>query len=212
MLSAETREEIERRALEIIAVLRERDGPYEAEIIPAVDPQWHLVQTYAGQEEKAVAFLADRSIGVFMPKFSDDASLKVSGIELCTGRKLIFPGHLFVFVWDIEAHWRRIMACPGVWRVLMDRPEHPVVVPDTAISFIQALQFGLSPRPKGKRKSRRARFEAMAGGEDSVSIFTKSYWTDAHRLEPGERISLLHKALGLETITAPRAEDSPVPS
>lgn len=202
MLRPETFQEIERRALKIVAALQERDGRYEAEIIPDTDPQWHLVETFAGQEEKAVNFLADRSIGVFMPKFADDSSLMFRGMELCSGRKLIFPGHLFVFVWDIQAHWRRIMACPGVWRILMDRPEHPVVVSDDAISFIQALQFGLSPRPRGKRKSRRSRYEVTEGGEESVSISTKSYWSDMGTLAPVERISLLHKALGLETITA----------
>ena len=44
--------------------------------------------------------------------------------------KLMFPGLVFVFVWDVLAHWRRIMACPGVQSIMVDGNEKPVIVPD----------------------------------------------------------------------------------
>lgn len=210
---------IERRALEITAIIELRDGPFSAEIVPDCSPRWHLIETLTGQEEKAVEFLVDRHFGVFMPKFQDDAELILDGVNICGGRGLIFPGHIFVFVWDIERHWRRIRTCPGVLRVLMNRPEHPVIVSDSAIDFIQALQFGKSPAPRGKKKSRKAKYQekylqpnTAENGKDIISITTKSYWRDIGALDGAGRNHLLHKALGLETITPLRGEDSTVPS
>lgn len=200
LLSHETVEQIKRRALQIAADIEARIGKYSAEIITDVTPQWHLIETLANQELKASEFLVDRHFGVFMPKFEADAIRMLDGINLCSGRRLIFPGHLFVFVWDIEAHWRRIRSCPGVLRVLVDRPEHPVVVPDSAIDFIQALQFGLSPAPKPKRKRYKAR-QKQQGNEpeacDYVRISTYSALHGIESLDDNGRNGLLHKALGL---------------
>lgn len=206
MLSTETRREIERRALAITAIIDQKTGPYHAEIICGVEPQWHLIETLPNQENKAATYLIDRMFGIFLPKFTDDATLKDGGgNELCSGRRLIFPGHIFAFVWDIAAHWRRIKTCPGVSQILMDQPEHPVVVPDRIIDKIQALQYGLSPDRKGKRKSRKARrLAALHGdyGQDDgieVKLTTMSYWSEMTELDDSGRNRLLHKALGLAT-------------
>jgi transcription antitermination factor NusG len=197
MLSDDVRRQIEQRALEIIAAIEEREGKYAAEIVPDVVPQWHVVETLPGQEYRALQHLARRCIGVFMPKFDRDCSRKVNGVDLCAGRRLMFPGLLFVFVWDVETHWRRIKACPGVRSVLVDGAGCPVVVPDSEIDHIQALQYGLNPQPKTKRRRYRAGRGQADDEVEHVRISTYAALHGIERLADGERISALHRALGL---------------
>lgn len=199
----ETLEQIKRRALEITADIETRIGKYSAEIIADCTPQWHLIETWVGKEYKASDFLIQRHFGVFLPTFDPNAILMLDGINLCAGRGLIFPGHLFVFVWDIEYHWRRICACPGVWDILLDRSEHPVIVPDKDMDFIQALQFGLCPHPMSKRKRLKAKYEQKQkdNTEEQVTLTTPSRWRGIEHLDSDGRNQLLHKALGLEMLT-----------
>jgi transcription antitermination factor NusG len=205
MLSGEMLEQIKRRALEIQADIEAKEGKFSAEIMPECSPQWHLIETWPNREMKAVKFLVDRHFGVFLPTFESKLG----------ATRLIFPGHLFIFVWDIVKHWRRIRMCPGVGRVLMDQPEHPVVVPDKVIDFIQALQFGLSPSKLSKRQRMKRKYQQQICGdqdEETVILHCRSHWNDLEALAPAQRISLLHRALGLETLTPLRGAEATVPS
>lgn len=173
MLSTETREAIELRALEIKDFLDQRDGPYYAEIVPDAHPMWHLIETSPNNELKAAAFLADRRFGVFIPKFAPDVKMTVKGQNLCGTRRLMFPGHVLVFAWDIKTHWRRVKACPGVIRILIDRQEHPAVVPHDAVDFIYSLQFGWKNRKRkryaGKDSTPAPRAERYLDGAEVLS-------------------------------------------
>ena len=83
--------------------------------------------------------------------------------------RLIFPGKVFVYVWDVLAHWRRIMSYPGVQSIMCDGAERPIVVPDAQINRIQLLQVELSiPKPK-----RRKRYPPA---EHRITISTASHW------------------------------------
>ncbi len=83
--------------------------------------------------------------------------------------RLIFPGRVFVFVWDVLAHWRRITACPGVSAIMCDGAERPIVVPDEQINRIQILQFELCvARPKRRRR--------YASADNRIVISTASHW------------------------------------
>ena len=82
--------------------------------------------------------------------------------------RLIFPGKVFVFVWDILHHWQRVMACPGVSSIMCDA-ERPVVVPDEQMNKIQLLQFKLAI----SRSKRRKRYASSA---DRITLTTVSRW------------------------------------
>lgn len=141
--------EIERRGLEIKADLDAKSGPFAAEFVPDVTPLWHLVETFPGDERKAQAFLARRRFGVFLPVFSR-ATLKELIVAGFDPHPLIFPRHLFVLVWDVLRHWRRIVNCPGVARILCDEHERPIVVShDTILSVRQlAVAYGGDREPQ----------------------------------------------------------------
>jgi transcription antitermination factor NusG len=176
---------IEARALEIAAALDRKDGPYYAQVIEDVVPRWHIVRTTPGQESKATGYLSDRGIGVFLPQFIAGSRLKLGNELIELGEKLIFPGRVFVFVWDVLAHWRRIMACPGVQSIMVNGSEKPVVVPDTEINRIQVMQYVLAyARPKRRKR--------YASANDRIRIFTRGY----DQIDGTERNRVLDRLLG----------------
>jgi transcription antitermination factor NusG len=177
--------QIEARALEIAAALERRDGPYYAQTIEHVTPAWHIVRTTPGQESKATDYLADRGIGVFLPRFIAGSRLKLGNEFIDLGDKLLFPGRVFVFVWDVLAHWRRIMACPGVQAIMLNGSEKPVIVPDTEVDRIQVMQYVLAvARPK-----RRKRYTSV---NDRITISTLGY----NQIDGNERNRVLDRLLG----------------
>jgi transcription antitermination factor NusG len=167
--------EIERRALEIAAELDLKLGPYRAEILPA-EPKWHIVRTAPGAENKATDFLSHRGIGVFLPKFVKGARLVLPHEVVDLSDKLLFPGRVFVFVWDVLAHWRRIMDCPGVQSIMVNGSEKPIVVPDVEMNRIQYLQFALAYRTRRRRRKR------YSSADDLITITSADYLhVDGHR-------------------------------
>ena len=178
--------QIKTRALEIAAELDRKSGPYYADVGEG-QGCWHIVRTTPGAENKATDHLAHRGIGVFQPRFIAGSRMRMVRTHevVDLSEKLLFPGRVFVFCWDILAHWRRIMACPGVHSIMCDGAERPVVVPDDTISRIQILQFELSiPRPKRRKR--------YASAEVRIVLSTKSYW----RASGEERNQVLEKSLG----------------
>ena len=109
----ERRDAIEARALEIAADLDRRIGPFRAEIIEHATPCWYIVRTAPGRENTAAEHLERRCVGIFPPRFVHGARMLLRSVDPTTGRvrielidlsdRLIFPGRVFVFVWDC---WR----------------------------------------------------------------------------------------------------------
>lgn len=195
MISRETFRQIESRALQIAADLDAKLGPYSAEIVPEVRAQWHVAATVPAHEDKAIKFLSARGFGVYAPAFEVT--------HIARGRKItryrpLFPGHLFLFVWDIKRHWRRVKQCPGVARILCIE-EEPVVVPYPAIHRMQAIEFSgieaLQPKRSRRRKKKGRIYDT---GPNIISVSPKSYWAGIEKLDDDGRNRLLHKALGLD--------------
>lgn len=188
------RERIERRALEISAAIDLKSGPYSAEIVPDMDPHWHAITHAPSASERAAKFLVDRNFGIYVPTF--EQTWVTRGRKI-TRRLPLFPGHIFVFVWDVLRHWRRIKSCPGVVGILTV-DQRPVIIPDKAIDRMQGIEFnGIQvERPKRRRRKKNRPIEDE-NDNDIMSISTKSYWSKIAELDDQDRIGVLHKALGL---------------
>jgi transcription antitermination factor NusG len=189
VLSPLDRAEIERKAAEIEKKL----GAYYAEIVPDETPHWHLVRTAPSQENLAVKHLSARGIGVYLPMSCRQI---VRRKRQCLHRALIFPGYVFAFVWDVERHWRRIKACPGVQTVVCIN-EKPIVVPDVMIERILVTEALDDVRVMGEQRPRRRRKTGVIEDASRVDISTKSYWREITDSDPARRNSALHRALGL---------------
>jgi hypothetical protein len=184
--------EIARRAEETAQRVDEQRGPLNAEIIDSKVPLWHVLRTEPGAERIAAAHLSGRRFGVYVPEFEKPipaSSVRPARVEL----RRLFPGYLFIFVWDVLAHRGRIYACPGVMRLLYDG-ERPAVVPDPMIERMQAIEFGMikiGKRPRGRRRHRPA-------DDEIVRVRCYAAVDAIYGLDDAGRVSALHKALGLK--------------
>jgi transcription termination factor NusG len=157
---------------------------FQAEVRPAI-PRWLVVRTVGGQERIAAAHLVGRRFGIYLPEM-DEQKTKVP----------MFPGHLFVFVWDIAFHWQRITACPGVIDILGS-------LADEQIHQVQAIEnehnpLGSIKLSKKKRFRNRKRDEQPEYEDEIVAVRTWSALTDDSRpLDSDGRNKLLRRALGL---------------
>ncbi len=187
--------DLAREAEESVRQRDERQGPYHAEIVDGCEPLWHVLIVEPASERITAAHLVGRRFGVYLPEF-DKKVVQPSGRVRLVRRRL-FPGYLFLFVWDVMRHMRRIRACPGAIHLLFDG-SHPAVVPDKLIDRMQAIEAGMI-NLKADRPRRRRRKLANADETDNeiVSVRCYSALDGVEHLDDGGRISALHRALGL---------------
>ncbi|WP_158255419.1 transcription termination/antitermination protein NusG [Rhodopseudomonas palustris] len=182
-----------------------RNG-YLAEIVPGARGAWYAVETVPGEDRIAAAWLCARRFGVYLPelKFVEDRRGRKVDVV-----RLMFPGYVFVFVWDIDAHFTRILACPGVRGVVMtqrapavdDRVSfrlrgglEPVKVPDAAIDQIRTVENFLRPvalagaadaaQATRKKRPRRKHYAGEQPEEvvvEAPAIFGSRVWSEFSR-------------------------------
>lgn len=190
------------RALMAVADRVEKQGPMNAEIVPGAEPGWFIVVTHPGQESVAAGHLIGRRFGIFQPQGCRRWISKTG--KKCSRTYNLFPTYLFIFVWDIDKHQRRILGVPGVQRILCS-DDKPVRVPEKEIIQIKQAENAANPifaefqevkvrkRRRGKSDTQLVTVYRQIGPDDVVSVSSKSYWN----VEEPERFDLLHKALGL---------------
>lgn len=122
-----------------INLLVSRSLGAEAEISGDEPAYWYLVETFAGDDVKAMRWLARRKFGVFRPM--QQRQDKRNGTKL-QGWQPAFPGWLFVYTWDIDRMLRRILSLPGVLRVLSDPvSQSPVPIPSWFVEDLRNESF-----------------------------------------------------------------------
>jgi transcription antitermination factor NusG len=184
-------------------------NPINAEARPGTTAAWYVVETLPSHERIAAGHLSGRRFGVYVPE--------VERTEMRAGRKIkavrpMFPGYLFVFTWGIKDNAGKIMACPGVWRMMLIGDRF-AVLPDEAIDVIRAeenkhrpLSITIESVSLGKRKYNgwrkiRRENQAQQAIEDNqiVSVRAWSAFTDGLRqaVDGGGRNQILRKILGL---------------
>jgi transcription antitermination factor NusG len=203
---AKLADDSEFRALAMLAAAaasaRQASNPCNAEIVPGVIPRWHILTTHPGQEAIAVGHLMDRRFGVYLPEYD-----RTETFRGCTRVRHLrmFPGYVFLFVWDVMLHWRRIRACTGVSTIMLDGGR-PVVVRDGIVNDIQALECNLLLRgpcsplkviPRFKRKGWRKNPVVTQEVEEVVSLSTRSFLCSLSDVDGLGSNRLLHRALGL---------------
>ena len=154
-----------------------------AESVPGQVPRWHIVETHASHERIVAAHLVGRRFGAYLPEMQYLPEVNKRG-ELRRGQKLprtrlLVVGYVFVFVWDIEKHWERIMGIPGVAQIMRNVERRPIVLPDAAIDRIRAAENLLSPgqlvdvMKKAKRRWRKSR---MPDNDDGGEVVISRCW------------------------------------
>lgn len=202
------------KAAEIeVAALQERMLPTDCEIDPDKPADWYLVRTLPGDDMRALRWLAHRRFGVFRPM--QQRENKRNGVKV-QGMEPVFPGWLFVFVWDARKMRTRIETTPGVMKMLCyPDTDRPVPISQAFVDRLRALSWVYDANAPaaghasvtGKRHSRRrprlgkhARKAADAIHKLKKALkrhgkFDQSTWEQAATLAPTERIGLLERAL-----------------
>jgi transcription antitermination factor NusG len=192
-----------------IRVRDERMGPYRAEVVPGATPSWVAVTVVAAHENIAAAHLSARGFGIYLPEIERTEIRRGRRVDF---KRLMLPGYVFVHVWDLDRHTRRIRACPGVldfmkfgdeivrlsWRVIneirvIENLERPISLPmDEVIVPVK--------KKKRWRKSRVAQTETRQVPNEILCVHAYSPFIEEMRqagLDDEERLSAFHRRLGL---------------
>lgn len=202
---------IERRALEISVRLEGKNGKRYAEVYPDVSPHWHVVTVLPGQERTAAGDMSERCFGVYLPESEHTEVRRGRKVDL---KRLMLPGYVFVYVWDVDRHVNRIRACEGV-RGLLFINGKVAVIPDPLIDRIRAVENYYRPlkglitsaettkKPKRCwRKQRRDDDRAESWDNEVISVHSYSPFLEELRSSANGELSTFHKALGL-TLNVP---------
>ncbi len=199
---------LSRRALEISESLETRQPNRFAEVFPDVTPHWHVATVLPGRERTAADDLSDRRFGVYLP---ESEHREVRRGRVVDFKRLMLPGYVLVFVWDIDRHMDRIRACEGV-RGMLFNDGRVAIVPDRLVDVIRRVEnrerplkglVSAAPVKKLKRcwrKARKSGDDQAVEVQDNTIISVHSYspYIEALRQEADEdRLSAFHKALGL---------------
>ncbi len=193
--------DLSRRALAISATLDGRNARRNAEVYPGVTPHWHVVTVLPGQERTAADDLSERCFGVYLPESEHTEVRRGRVVDL---RRLMLPGYVLVFVWDVDRHVNRIRACEGVRGMLLFN-DRVAIVPDVLVDRIRKAENAERPLKvrieviqRRKRQSRKSIHERYATDDDIVGVHAYSPFIEAMRAESEvERLSAFHKAMGL---------------
>lgn len=195
--------ELSRKALAISATLDGRNARRNAEVYAGVTPCWHVVMALPGQERTAADDMSDRAFGVYLPESEHTEVRRGRKVDL---KKLMLPGYVLVFVWDMERHHGRICACEGVRGVLMINGR-AAIVPDRYVDIIRKAENRERPlralvevvkKKKRWRQSQKTLEERDVTDNDILSVHSYSPDIEAMRADADtERLSAFHRAIGL---------------
>lgn len=185
--------------------------PRDAEILPGQTPKWHLLEVHEPAQTDVAAELIKRRFGVFVPEKFETIIARGRKIDR---RQWLFPGYIFVFVWDIDRHWDRIARISGVSQIVSSQPSlggyqaktvqgklaARVVTPDAyrsaltidddVIDQIRAIENGLQPTRKRRTRGKH--------DDDVIVTYPASAFPDRlWMLDFEQRNQTLRKALGL---------------
>jgi hypothetical protein len=181
-----------------------------AEVLPGVIPAWYVIEVYSGAERKVECELVARRFGIFIPE--EDVTVIKRGRKV-DRRELMFPGYIFVFVWDAWRHRSRIECIDGVQGMLCLYGE-PVVIRDDEIDLVRAVENGqrnaptVREEPKGqdgerktprRRPKRSRRIKRSAPPQSNVIpvLSIDEFVTGIKALDSTERNQTLLRTLGL---------------
>lgn len=155
--------------------------PRMAQVIPGIDPKWHLVQVYSRDAEKE---LAKRGFGLYVPEQRETIVRRGRKIDC---RRPMFPGYVLVFMWNGGGNWGFVRACEGVIDFIG-------TLYDEEVDLIRAVENAQKfPRFKPRQTSR-------IGKAASASMRRRRWedWLEQIRaLDSGRRNQALRKLLSL---------------
>ena len=181
--------------LAALAIPAARYDTRNAELLPNVTPKWYVIEVYPNAERRVAEELMARRFGIFIPESDETVVYRGRKVERVA---LMFPGYIFVFVWDVFKHLSRIETISGVMRVLMTVDCTPLVLTDQQIDEIRTVENGERPIRHVTSKVKRRRRKNRASPYDVIATRAWSPFQDGLlSLDSQQRNQTLQIALGL---------------
>jgi transcription antitermination factor NusG len=178
--------------------------PRDADLVAGRAPAWHLLVTAPNRERTAASNLSGRRFGVFLPEFEENI---IKHGRPCTRIEPLFRGYLLIFVWDIDRHRDRIMACPGVAGIMRRIDSGAAVeLSDALVDQIRAIENANRPlrmtietvaKKKRWRQSIKKTSQIDVHDNDIMGVRAYSPFDRIAELDQLQRNRLLMNALGL---------------
>jgi transcription antitermination factor NusG len=167
---------------------------FQSEIIPGVVPQWHVAITVPGQDRVAKEHLIGRRFAIYIPETAIDAR----GNPL-PAKEPLWPGYIFLLVWDVVRHFDFIAKCPGVIDLLRTSSGNIAQIGLDKIKEIQAFENEKQPliRARKRRKGWRRAKEEDVEDIGFVSIRCWDALRDDPNIDVEQKTNIFRRALGL---------------
>lgn len=105
--------------------------------LPDVSPQWHLIEVYEGAERKVAGSLVAWRFGIYIPESEETVIARGRAVDRTA---LLFPGYIFVYVWDLLHSISLIEAMDGVIRMVRDVNGCPLPLSDAEIDHVRRIE------------------------------------------------------------------------
>ena len=79
---------------------------------PGIRPAWYAVQTAEFMERTAALGLRDREFLVYVPTIPEALRGNIDWMAP------MITEYVFVFVWEINKNWRKLLSCAGALKIL----------------------------------------------------------------------------------------------
>lgn len=86
--------------------------PRDAELTEGREARWYVVSVFSRAAE---AELAKRRFGIFVPALAEKV---VERGRMVMRHTPLVPGYVFVFLWETDANWLRVVTTPFVEKIL----------------------------------------------------------------------------------------------
>jgi hypothetical protein len=168
--------------------------PRAAQLVLGVDPHWLVVEVASRDVE---AQLMKRRFGIYVPECQETIIRRGRAV---TRRTRLFPGYVFVFLWDTAENWHRIASIRGVIAGIGSLPDEAI----DRIRYLEncerpiVLQYfdELQPVPHKRKRRRKPRQVVVSVPDVIVKTRAWSAFDDiVHNLDGEGRSEALRQML-----------------
>jgi transcription antitermination factor NusG len=173
--------------------------PRAAQLAAGVTPKWYVVEVIARDVE---ADLVKRQFGIYVPE--EDETIIVRGRRV-DRRVRMFPGYVFVFLWDTAANWSLIANTRGVISILGSLTDEQVdkirYCENCARPVVlQRFEIEQDVVPKKRKRRRKTKRQVVVVHDEVTAVRAWSALEDAiMTLDSDGRIGALRNLLGVSS-------------
>ncbi len=169
------------------------------QVDPSISPKWYVIEVASRDVE---AQLIKRQFGIYVPEEEETVIVRGRKIDR---RVRMFPGYVFVFLWETDENWSKLANLHGVTEILG-------VLPDEAIDkirycencarpvLLQSFEIEHEVQPKRRKRRRKAKRVVTVVHDEVTAVRAWSAFEDSvMTLDSEGRNQALRNLLGVSS-------------